>query len=159
MKCGHILLTLALAVPVFTLLYRYWALGYNVSGWGEDDIKDLTGKVAIVTGANMGLGFETARQLAEHGATVVLGCRSMTKCEEAKKLIQKARPSADVTALLLDLSEPESIKTFVAAFQTKFSALDYLINNAGIMATDYKRNSKGWEMQIATNHMGHFILT
>ena len=218
---GSTLVVMALIPLVGMILYRFWALDYSMSAFGEEQIGDLTvgqyrtarldcptsferatvttrlrlfhsqrsctptshifhhcmriltskfshlnsiqvhlqGKVAIITGANMGLGFETARQLAEHAARVVLGCRTMSKCEDARSRIIAKHSTADVSTLQLDLSEPESVEEFVKEFQSKFSSLDYLINNAGIMATAYKRNSRGWESQIATNHLGHFLLT
>jgi NAD(P)-dependent dehydrogenase (short-subunit alcohol dehydrogenase family) len=153
------LLAWVLSVPVVLLLYRVWALDFSLTGFGEMHIRSLTGKVAIVTGANMGLGYETARQLAEHGAMVVMGCRSASKCDNARKRILEEHPSAHVTALLIDLSEPASVQRFATDFKDKFSSLDFLINNAGIMGTAHRRNSLGWEMQFATNHLGHFMLT
>jgi len=151
---------LALAVlPAAVLLYRYWALGFTMAAWGEGDIGDLRGRVALVTGANTGLGFETARQFAEHGARVVLGCRNLSKCQDARSHILARSPGADVTALRVDLAEPDSVDAFAKEFLDKFDSLDYLINNAGIMGTVQKRNSRGWESQFATNHLGHFILT
>lgn len=116
-------------------------------------------QVAIVTGANMGLGFETARQLAWHGAAVVLGCRSASKCKEARLRIVADHPDSDVVALHLDLSEPASVKAFAEQVKTRYSTLDFLINNAGIMGTSSGRNSRSWDLQFATNHLGHFMLT
>lgn len=127
--------------------------------WSARDIPDQTGRVAIVTGSNSGIGFETARALAEKGAAVVMACRNSEKAEAAANEIRARHPEADVTAMRLDLSELESVRRFVADFRAGHSRLDLLINNAGIMNPPYGTTSQGFESQFGVNHLGHFALT
>jgi len=120
------------------------------------------GKTAIVTGANSGLGFETARVLAEEGAEVVMACRTLAKCKVAMDYIRRANPKANLKTQLLDLSDPDSVRSFAAEFLASHDRLDLLINNAAIMAPEY--SSVQWpggtvEIQFATNHLGPFLLT
>jgi NAD(P)-dependent dehydrogenase (short-subunit alcohol dehydrogenase family) len=112
--------------------------------------------VAIVTGANSGLGLVTARELARAGARVVLACRSIDKGEEASTRIVSAVPAADVTAAVLDLADLESVRAFAAGAPGQ---IDLLINNAGVMAAPRRLTRDGFESQFATNHLGHFALT
>jgi len=130
-----------------------------MAGWSEDDVGDQTGRTAIVTGANSGIGWDTARVLAERGATVVLACRNATKAAEARDRILAGASGASVEVLALDVSEPASVRSAAAAFRAAHDRLDLLINNAGIMAVPLQRNSEGWELQLATNHLGHVLLT
>ncbi len=130
-----------------------------MSGWTADDITDLSGKVAIVTGANSGLGFETVLALAGHGANVVLACRNLDKGRDAQSRILAAHPTALVELSELDLASLASIRSFVARFKTTHEKLDLLCNNAGIMAIPRRETEDGFEMQLGTNHLGHFALT
>jgi NAD(P)-dependent dehydrogenase (short-subunit alcohol dehydrogenase family) len=125
-------------------------------GWTAADIPDQSGRVAIVTGANSGLGLVTARELARAGARVVLACRSIDKGEEASTRIVSAVPAADVTAAVLDLADLESVRAFAAGAPGQ---IDLLINNAGVMAAPRRLTRDGFESQFATNHLGHFALT
>lgn len=117
-------------------------------------------RTAIVTGANGGIGFQTALQLAKDGAHVVLGCRDSAKGNDALKRIMAQAPNATVELGILDLSNLSSIRSFAAQFQEKNSQLDLLVNNAAVMALPERRLSQdGYELQFATNHLGHFLLT
>jgi len=115
--------------------------------------RDLRGKVAIVTGGHAGLGLETTRVLSNAGATVVIGSRDLKKAQMA---VAKMK---NVEIGQLDLASPNSIDRFANAFLSSNRPLDLLINNAGIMATPLMRDDRGYEMQFATNHLGHFQLT
>lgn len=123
------------------------------------DIPDQSGQVAIVTGANSGLGFETALALAANGATTILACRSKAKAEEACARIVEQHPKATVQAAELDVSELASVRAFAKRFLAKRKRLDLLINNAGVMATPQRTTADGFELQFATNHLGPFALT
>lgn len=127
--------------------------------WTADDIPDQSGRVAIVTGANSGIGLETARALAEKGAAVIMACRNPEKAEAAARTIRARHPEANVTVMQLDLSDLESVRRFGADFRTKHSRLDLLINNAGIMNPPYGTTAQGFESQFGVNHLGHFALT
>ncbi|MGV8858417.1 oxidoreductase [Rhodoglobus sp.] len=127
--------------------------------WTESDIASVTGKVAIVTGANSGLGFETARALLKAGALVVMTMRTTEKAAAAKTAIVEQLGDVSVETMLLDLADLESIRRFSEEFHGKHSRLDLLINNAGIMMTDAQLTIDGFESQLGTNHLGHFALT
>ncbi|WP_170329042.1 SDR family NAD(P)-dependent oxidoreductase, partial [Ruegeria arenilitoris] len=118
-----------------------------------------TEKVAIVTGANNGIGFETTVGMAEAGFHVVMACRSLEKAETAKASILARIPSASLDILVLDLSDSTSVRAFAEAFRGRYSRLNVLINNAGILLYSTQTNSDGVELQFATNHLGHFLLT
>jgi NAD(P)-dependent dehydrogenase (short-subunit alcohol dehydrogenase family) len=124
--------------------------------WTTDDIPDLAGKRAIVTGANSGIGLRTALELARHGATVVLACRSAERGEKALATIRAAVPDGDVVLGSLDLADLASVRAFAEA---NTSPLDLLINNAGVMALPHRTTADGFELQFGTNHFGHFALT
>ncbi len=116
-------------------------------------------KVAIVTGANNGIGFETTVGMAEAGFNVVMACRSLEKAEAAKANVLARIPSASLDILVLDLSDVTSVHAFTDAFRNRYSKLDVLINNAGILLYSAQTNADGVELQFATNHLGHFLLT
>lgn len=120
---------------------------------------DLTGKRVIVTGASGGLGEETARALAAAGASVVIACRDVGKGEVAATKIRLATGNDHVDVSALELADLESVRAFAARFLSHHTHLDLLINNAGVMACPLTRTAAGWEMQLATNHIGHFLLT
>jgi len=127
--------------------------------WTTANIPDLTGKVMIVTGANSGIGFDSAKEFARKGAQVILASRSMEKAEAALKLIQDEIPNAQAEIIQLDLASMTSIKEFVEAFKARYQRLDVLLNNAGIMMVPYGKTEDGFERQLGTNHLGHFALT
>jgi NAD(P)-dependent dehydrogenase (short-subunit alcohol dehydrogenase family) len=128
--------------------------------WTADDIPDLTGRRAIVTGANSGLGLAAARELARHGAAVVMACRNQAKGAGALAEVQAARPAADVRLAELDLGDLASVRAFAAQDAETFTdGPDLLVNNAGMMATPRRTTKDGFELQLGTNHLGHFALT
>ena len=116
-------------------------------------------KIAVVTGANNGIGFETAAGMAEAGWHVVMACRSRAKAEEAQAKIIERLPAAMLDVMIVDLSDFASVRTFARDFRTRYSRLDVLINNAGLLLYSAQTNGDGIEMQFATNHLGHFLLT
>ena len=129
-------------------------------GWSADDVPPQTGRVAIVTGANSGIGLETARVLARRGARVVLACRNPEKARAAEREVAAAAPDPGaVVAMPLDLADLGSVAAFAEAFRKKHARLDLLVNNAGVMAIPLRRTADGFEMQFGTNHLGHFALT
>lgn len=127
--------------------------------WTAENIPDLSNKIAIVTGANSGIGYETAKALADSNATVVMACRNIDKANHALKQIQQDIPNASLEFIQLDLANLESVKNFTESFKAKHSRLDMLINNAGIMMPPYTKTKDGFEVQIGANHLGHFALT
>ncbi len=127
--------------------------------WNAEQLGDQTGRVAIVTGSNSGIGFETARVLAGKGSTVVMACRNLGKANPKAEEIRVAHPGADVEVMPLDLSDLDSVRRFAEAFRAKHSRLDLLINNAGIMVPPYGKTAQGFETQFGVNHLGHFALT
>ena len=128
--------------------------------WTAAQMPTQAGKTALVTGANSGIGYQTALELARHGARVLLGCRSESKGEAALKGLQQQLPEAHVELALLDMASLESIRKFASAFDASGAALDILINNAGVMALPTReQTSDGFERQVGTNHLGHFALT
>jgi NAD(P)-dependent dehydrogenase (short-subunit alcohol dehydrogenase family) len=127
--------------------------------WTTADIPDQTGRVAVITGANTGLGYETARALAEHGAHVVLAVRNLEKGKDAVARITAASPSADVALQELDLTSLDSIRAAARQLRSDHDRIDLLINNAGVMYTPKSTTKDGFELQFGTNHLGHFALT
>lgn len=119
---------------------------------------DLTGRVALVTGASGGLGAETARALASRGAAVTLTARNLVKAEQVAASIRDSVSGARVEVMELELDRPDSVRAFAKRFLRTHPALHMLVNNAGIMACPLERTPEGWEMQFATNHLGHFLL-
>ncbi len=127
--------------------------------WTANDIPDLSGLTAVITGSNSGVGYETALELVRHGADVVLACRSISRGESALRRIKNDSPSAIVDLVQLDLGDLASVDRFFAQFCATHDKLDLLINNAGVMATPYRTTASGFESQFGTNHLGHFALT
>jgi NAD(P)-dependent dehydrogenase (short-subunit alcohol dehydrogenase family) len=129
------------------------------SNWTAENMPDLTGKIAIVTGANSGIGYEMARALARKEATVILACRNKDKGEAAVRQIAQEHPEAKAELMQLDLSDLASVHRFADEYTSHYDRLDILINNAGIMATPFGKTADGFELQFGTNHLGHFTLT
>lgn len=127
--------------------------------WTEANIPSLNGKLAVVTGANSGLGLQTARALAARGAKVVMACRNAEKAASAADAIRREVPDAQLDVRALDLASLASVKTFADGLLAENTAIDLLINNAGLMAVPFARTADGFEMQMGTNHLGHFALT
>ncbi|WP_406167644.1 oxidoreductase [Streptomyces canus] len=128
-----------------------------MSGWNEKAIPDQSGRVAVVTGANSGIGYVTARELARRGARVLLACRSEARGAGAGERLGAEVPRAEVQFARLDLGDLSSVREFAAAYP--YDRLDLLINNAGVMALPYGTTADGFETQFGTNHLGHFALT
>jgi NAD(P)-dependent dehydrogenase (short-subunit alcohol dehydrogenase family) len=120
------------------------------------DVPALTGRRAVVTGANAGLGREITRLLAAAGAEVVMACRNPAKAEQAAARVRAAVPAATLDVRVLDLADLDSVAAFADGFTGR---LDLLVNNAGLMALDESRTAQGFEMQFGVNHLGHFALT
>lgn len=124
-----------------------------------DTVRSQSGRRAIVTGANTGIGYETALGLAQTDMTVILACRDLAKAEAAKAKILNLIPAASVDVMALDLSLLSSVKAFATQYRNTHSRLDILVNNAGIMAPPFSQTEDGFERQFAVNHLGHFLLT
>jgi NAD(P)-dependent dehydrogenase (short-subunit alcohol dehydrogenase family) len=127
--------------------------------WSTADVPDQSGRVAVVTGANTGLGYHTAEVLAQCGAHVVLAVRNLEKGNLALARIVAANPQADVTLQGLDLGSLDSVHAAATALSKAYPRIDLLINNAGVMWTPKQLTADGFEMQFGTNHLGHFALT
>lgn len=127
--------------------------------WTTDNIPELNRKVIIVTGGNSGLGYEAVLAFANKGAEVILACRSVEKGNAAMAEIEKVNPSGKIIVKALDLMDLSSVISFSADIKLKYDQLDVLLNNAGIMMTQYKTTKDGFESQMGTNHLGHFTLT
>lgn len=128
-----------------------------MTGWNANDIPDQSGRTAVVTGANSGIGYVTARELARRGARVVLACRSEARGTEAGDRLAIEVPDADLEFVRLDLGDLGSVREFAAALP--YERLDLLVNNAGVMALPYGTTADGFETQFGVNHLGHFALT
>jgi NAD(P)-dependent dehydrogenase (short-subunit alcohol dehydrogenase family) len=130
------------------------------SKWTAADVPDQTGRFAIVTGANSGLGFDTAAVLADKGAHVVLAVRNLDKGNEAAERIRSKNPNAVVSLQELDLTSLDSVRNAADQLRADYPRIDLLINNAGVMYVPTRETTKdGFEMQFGTNHLGHFALT
>jgi NAD(P)-dependent dehydrogenase (short-subunit alcohol dehydrogenase family) len=127
--------------------------------WTAADIPDQTGRTAVITGANTGLGFETAAALAGRGARVVLAVRNLEKGKQATARITAATPGAEVELQELDLTSLESVRAAAAQLRSDHDRIDLLINNAGVMYTPKSTTKDGFELQFGTNHLGHFAFT
>jgi NAD(P)-dependent dehydrogenase (short-subunit alcohol dehydrogenase family) len=127
--------------------------------WTSEDVPGQQGRLALITGANTGLGFETARVLAARGASVVLAVRDTDKGKRAAARIAAASPGADLTVQPLDLASLESIRAAAGELRATHPRIDLLINNAGVMFPPRQTTGDGFELQFGTNHLGHFALT
>ena len=128
-------------------------------GWTAADIPDLSGKVAVVTGGNGGLGLEVARELSRKGATVVIAARDAAKSAAARAAITDELPDATLEVQPLDLASIDAVAEAAASILARHPTIDVLIDNAGVMATPEQRTRDGFEMQFGVNHLGHFALT
>ncbi len=127
--------------------------------WTAADIPDQTGRVAVVTGANSGLGLETARELARKGAHVIMAARNLDKAAAAERDIRAEIPAASLEVRTLDRGSLDSVKTFATEVLNAHDRIDILVNNAGVMGTPRGETADGFELQFGTNHLGHFALT
>jgi NAD(P)-dependent dehydrogenase (short-subunit alcohol dehydrogenase family) len=127
--------------------------------WTEADIPGLSGRTAVVTGANAGIGLETARVLAGHGALVVLACRNIERAKQACDRIRAEDRRASVAVVRLDLASLASVREAAEEIRSTYPRLALLINNAGVMELPYERTEDGFELTFGTNHLGHFALT
>lgn len=128
--------------------------------WTTEQIPSQAGKIALITGANSGIGYQAARELARHGAHVLLGCRNEAKGRAALERLLREAPGASAEVVPLDMASLASIHSFATAFIGRGVALDLLINNAGVMALPKREVTEdGFERQFGTNHLGHFALT
>ncbi|HEX3779590.1 MAG TPA: SDR family NAD(P)-dependent oxidoreductase [Pseudonocardiaceae bacterium] len=127
--------------------------------WTAADVPDQSGRTAVITGANSGLGFEVARVLAERGATVVLACRDTDRAGRAADRIRADTPNADIRITQLDLASLDSVRAAAEHLGDDHPRIDLLINNAGLMMPPYGRTEDGFELQFGINHLGHFALT
>jgi NAD(P)-dependent dehydrogenase (short-subunit alcohol dehydrogenase family) len=121
------------------------------------EVPDQTGRIAIVTGANSGIGLDAARRLALAGARVVMACRDIAKGDAAAATIRAEAPDALLDVVALDLASLDSVRAFAAGYTHE--RLDLLINNAGVMVPPYRKTADGFELQLGTNHLGHFALS
>ncbi|MBT8202540.1 MAG: SDR family oxidoreductase [Acidimicrobiia bacterium] len=145
-------------VAANTVLIHYNA-GASTVAWTAADIPDQTGRIAVVTGANSGLGLETSRELARTGAHVIMAARNLEKAAAAEADIRDGLPLASLEVRELDLSSLASVAAFAAQVRGTHDRIDILVNNAGVMATPQRKTTDGFELQFGTNHLGHFALT
>jgi NAD(P)-dependent dehydrogenase (short-subunit alcohol dehydrogenase family) len=127
--------------------------------WGVADIPDQTGRTAVVTGANGGLGLATARALAGAGAGIVIAARNQERARDAEERIRAGAPGADLAIVELDLGSLESVKSAAEEILSCHDSVDLLVNNAGVMGIPERRTADGFEMQLGVDHLGHFALT
>ena len=128
--------------------------------WTADNIPSQKGKIILITGANSGLGFEATKVLSKKGAQIIMTARNLHKGNKALEAIKKENPNAMLDVMLLDLADFDSIRNFSNEFHSKYSKLDVLINNAGVMNPPKREVTKQhFEVQFGTNHLGHFLLT
>ncbi|TNC47040.1 oxidoreductase [Mumia zhuanghuii] len=129
------------------------------STWTTEDIPDLSGTTVVLTGITGGLGTEAAYQLAHHGARIIATGRDLEKVEEALTALRHGVHDLDATAVRIDLADLVSVRDGAQEIAARVETLDILLNNAGIMAAPYRTSAQGFELQMATNHLGHFALT
>ncbi len=127
--------------------------------WTKHSIPDQTGRIALITGSNSGLGFESAKALLDKGATVIMGCRSLQKAQTAKELLLQSTNAGSIDLIHIDLADLSSIHKASEELKAKYGRLNLLINNAGVMAPPLTRSNQGLELQFAVNHLGHMALT
>ncbi|OAA27785.1 dehydrogenase of unknown specificity, short-chain alcohol dehydrogenase like [Frankia sp. EI5c] len=127
--------------------------------WSAADVPDLSGRTAVITGANSGIGFETAKVLAARGATVVMACRNPVKAQDALDSIRSATPDADISVLQMDLNSLTSVRKAAEALVGERPVIDVLINNAGVILLPYGKTEDGFEQHFGINHLGHFAFT
>jgi len=127
--------------------------------WSAKNISSQSGRIAIVSGANSGLGYQTSLALASKGARVIMACRNLEKGELARQQILASGPEVEPELWQLDLASLDSVHKFADRYEAKFQKLDLLINNAGLMAIPYSKTREGFEMQFGVNHLGHFVLS
>jgi NAD(P)-dependent dehydrogenase (short-subunit alcohol dehydrogenase family) len=127
--------------------------------WIPDDIPGQRGRVAVVTGANGGLGLETSRELARKGAHVVMAARNPDKANDARRSIEDDDPDADLEVRQLDLASLDSVRACADGIVADHGGIDLLVNNAGLMGMPEQTTAEGFEMQLGVNHLGHFVLT
>ncbi|XP_008311776.1 retinol dehydrogenase 12 [Cynoglossus semilaevis] len=156
-----LLLTIVAGLAVVTTLLILFApyIRKYASGGVCTSTSRLDGKTVLITGANTGIGKETARDLTMRGARVIMACRDVEKGEEAAASIRAADPKAQLEVRRLDLADTCSIRAFAKEFLRDFDHLHILINNAGVMMCPYTKTADGFEMHIGVNHLGHFLLT
>ena len=130
-----------------------------ISNWGYNDVPNLEGKKALVTGSNSGLGYFTAKALAQKGCHVILGCRTLEKANYTKNKLERLFPNAQLSSMELDLSDFKKVIETTKLIFENFNNLDLLINNAGIMHPPKTLNAQGFEIQFAVNHLSHMLLT
>ncbi|MGW0843248.1 oxidoreductase [Streptomyces sp. NPDC002787] len=130
-----------------------------MAGWNVRDIPDQSGRTAVVTGGNSGIGYVAARELARRGAHVVLACRSAQRGAAALERMSSEVPDGRAELMRLDLGDLGSVREFAEAYGGAHDRLDLLVNNAGVMAVAQGRTADGFETQFGTNHLGHFALT
>ena len=133
--------------------------GDRTARWTEADVPDQSGRTAVITGGNSGIGFEAARVLAQRGALLLLGCRDQGKAHDAVVRIRAMAPGADVRVVPLDLASLRSVRAAAAQVRSACEGIDLLINNAGVMMPPYGVTADGFELQLGINHLGHFALT
>ncbi len=141
------------------MAYRRKYVDAMSAKWTAADVPDQSGRVAVVTGANSGIGYEAAAVLARKGARVVLAVRNQAKGEEAVRRIEADHPGADVALVELDLSSLARVRGAADTLRASYPRIDLLINNAGVMYPPKQTTSDGFELQFGTNHLGHFALT
>ena len=131
----------------------------TTADWTEADVPDQSGRTAVITGGNSGIGFEAARVLAARGARLILGCRDQGKAHDAVTRIRAAAPGADVRVVPLDLASLDSVRAAAGQIRSSCEGIDLVVNNAGVMMPPYGRTADGFELQFGINHLGHFALT
>ena len=153
-EVGHVA-SLALPAQLGAATIQWHPAG--MSRWTPADLPDLSGRTALVTGANSGLGFHTSLELARHGARVLMGCRDPRRAQDALVRLQSSGPTAELLAL--DLASLSSIEAAATEVASRVPSLDVLVCNAGVMAPPKGLTADGFETQLGTNHLGHFALT